>query len=173
MAQKAATIGIAVPQPKKSCTDAHCPFHGTVRVRGREHTGTVISAKMSRSAVVQWEYRHFLPKYERYEKRLSKITVHAPDCLDVKEGDMVRIAETRPLSKTKHYAVIENLGREKGYHLKAPPWKRQRREGARRWKPRKAPRTAIRKTRKIPAKRARNEAGQGEHHQGNPARRGD
>ena len=119
MAQKAATIGIAVPQPKKSCTDAHCPFHGTVRVRGREHTGTVISAKMSRSAVVQWEYRHFLPKYERYEKRLSKITVHAPDCLDVKEGDMVRIAETRPLSKTKHYAVIENLGREKGYHLKA------------------------------------------------------
>lgn len=67
---------------------------------------------------MEWEHRHFIPKYERYERRHTKITVHAPDCLDVKEGDMVRIAETRPLSKTKNFTVIKNLGREKGYALK-------------------------------------------------------
>ena len=116
----ATTIGINVRQPKKDCTkDANCPFHGTIKVRGRQHTGTVVSTKMNKSAVMQWERRHFLPKYERYEKRLSKITVHAPDCMDAKEGDVVRIMETRPLSKTKHYVIIENLGQEKGYHLKA------------------------------------------------------
>ena len=112
-------IGINVKQPQKKCAkDANCPFHGSLRVRGREHEGTVVSAKMRRSAVVEWERRILLPKYERYEKRLSKITVHAPDCLDVREGDMVRIAETRPLSKTKHGVIIENLGQEKGYILK-------------------------------------------------------
>lgn len=121
MATTLHNIGINVQQPKKSCQtrDENCPFHGSIRVRGRQHTGTVVSTKMSRSAVVQWEHRHFLPKYERYEKRLSRITVHAPDCMSIKEGDVVRIAETRPLSKTKHYVVIENLGQEKGYKLKA------------------------------------------------------
>ncbi len=111
-------IGIKTQAPKKTCQDDKCPFHGSIKVRGRQHTGTVVSTKMRRSAVVQWEHRHFIPKYERYERRHTKITVHAPDCLEVKEGDMVRIAETRPLSKTKNFTVIENLGREKGYALK-------------------------------------------------------
>jgi small subunit ribosomal protein S17 len=112
------SIGIDVQQPKKACQDDNCPFHGQIKVRGRQHTGTVVSTKMRRSAVVQWEHRHLIPKYERYERRLTKITVHAPDCLDVKEGDMVQIAETRPLSKTKNFVIIQNLGREKGYALK-------------------------------------------------------
>jgi small subunit ribosomal protein S17 len=112
------SIGFNVQAPKKACQDDKCPYHGAIKVRGRQHTGTVVSTKMRRSAVVQWEHRHFIPKYERYERRLTKITVHAPDCLDVKEGDMVRIAETRPLSKTKNFTVIENLGQEKGYALK-------------------------------------------------------
>ena len=114
----AKNIGIEVQQPKKACQDDKCPFHGAVKVRGREYTGTVVSTKMRRSAVVTWEHRHFIPKYERYERRHTKITVHAPDCLDIKEGDIVRVAETRPLSKTKNCVVIENLGREKGYALK-------------------------------------------------------
>ena len=113
------SIGIAVPQPKKACIDSNCPFHGNINVRGRQHTGTVVSTKMRRSAVVTWEHRHFLPKYERYERRHSKITVHAPDCLEVKEGDVVRIAETRPLSKTKHFVVIENMGQERNFKLKS------------------------------------------------------
>ena len=118
MKKMAKSIGLNVQQPKKTCVDVHCPFHGTISVRGRQHVGTVISTKMRRSAVVEWERRLFLPKYERYEKRLTKITVHAPDCLEVKEGDLVRIGETRPLSKTKHYTIVENLGQQKGYVLK-------------------------------------------------------
>ncbi len=114
----ATNIGISVRQPKKTCKDGNCPFHGHIKVRGRQHTGTVVSTRMSKSAVVQWERRHFLPKYERYELRLSKITVHAPECLEIREGDIVRVAETRPLSKTKHNVIIENLGQEKGYKLR-------------------------------------------------------
>src|SRR3989344_5457977 len=44
----------------------------------------------------------------RHEKRLSKIQVHIPDSIEVKEGDIVKIAECRPLSKTKHFVIIEN-----------------------------------------------------------------
>src|SRR3989338_7258508 len=88
MAQTTHNIGITVQQPKKACVspDVNCPFHGSIKVRGRQHTGTIVSTNMRRSAVVQWEFRRFLPKYERYEKRLAKITVHAPDCMDAKEG---------------------------------------------------------------------------------------
>jgi small subunit ribosomal protein S17 len=118
MANTSHNIGIQVEQPKKSCEDDKCPFHGSIKVRGRQHKGTVVSTKMRRSAVVQWEHRYFIPKYERYELRFTKITVHAPDCMDIKEGDMVRVAETKPLSKTKHFTVIQNLGQERGYALK-------------------------------------------------------
>jgi len=43
-------------------------------------------------------------------KRRSRIPAHAPPCLGLEEGDTVRIAETRPLSKTKSHVVVERLG---------------------------------------------------------------
>jgi small subunit ribosomal protein S17 len=48
-------------------------------------------------------------KYERFEKRQSKIHAHNPPCLEAKAGDRVKIAECRPLSKTKSYVVVEVL----------------------------------------------------------------
>ncbi len=80
-------------------------------VRGKSFTGTVVSAKMHRTVVVEWERRVLIPKYERYEKRRSKISAHNPDELNAKEGDLVRIKETRPVSKTKNFVVIEILKR--------------------------------------------------------------
>ena len=52
----------------------------------------------------------FIKKYERYEKRKSKINVHKPDCLSVNVGDSVKVAECRPLSKTKHFVLVEVKG---------------------------------------------------------------
>lgn len=95
-----------------SCTDKNCPVHGSIRVRGRAFTGVVISDRMSKTVVVSWTRRVYVPKYERYEKRRSKINAHSPDCMDVHKGNLVKIMETRPLSKTKNFVVVEVLGSE-------------------------------------------------------------
>ncbi len=110
-------IGINVKQPSTTCTDVHCPFHGQLSVRGRQFTGTVISDRMAKTVTVEWTEMKQLPKYERFEKRRTKIKVHNPPCMNAKEGDRVRIGECRPLSKTKHFVVIENMGKMKGYEL--------------------------------------------------------
>jgi len=86
-----------------------------LRARGRIFKGTVVSDKMHKTVVVEWTVRHYLRKYERYEKRRTKLKVHNPPCMNAKEGDIVRIIECRPLSKTKTFVVIENLGKERGF----------------------------------------------------------
>ena len=77
--------------------------------RGMTFVGTVVSAKASKTVSVQWERRRFVKKYERYERRTSKVAAHVPEDMEVKEGDLVRIKETRPISKTKHHVVVEVL----------------------------------------------------------------
>lgn len=104
----AADIGLDVEPPKTACKDSHCPFHGQLSVRGTVMSGTVVSAKMQSTVVVQREYLRFIPKYERYQKRTSKYLAHAPPCLQAKPGDQVTIMECRPLSKRVSYVVIEN-----------------------------------------------------------------
>jgi small subunit ribosomal protein S17 len=105
----ARNIGINVKAPTESCNDKYCPFHGTLPVRGQVITGVVSTAKMNNSIVVKREYMHYVPKYERYEKRTSKYVAHCPPCIKVKTGDNVRIAECRPLSKTISFVTIEKM----------------------------------------------------------------
>jgi len=78
-----------------------------LRTHGRTFTGTVVSDKMRRTVTVEWERRIYVPKYQRYERRFSKLKAHNPDELDAKLGDTVTIKETRPLSKTKSFVVIK------------------------------------------------------------------
>jgi small subunit ribosomal protein S17 len=101
-------IGIDVEQPKGTCTDSHCPFHGQLPVRGTVLSGTVVSTKMQGTVVVEREYMRYIPKFERYEKRTSKYLAHDPPCLQTKLGDKVSIMECRPLSKRVSYVVIES-----------------------------------------------------------------
>ena len=82
-----------------------------ITVRGKTFTGKVVSAKMHKTVVVEWERRVLIPKFERYEKRRSKVSAHNPETINAKEGDIVRIQETRPISKTKNFAVIEILSK--------------------------------------------------------------
>jgi len=105
-------VGLSITPPKKECSDDKCPFHGRLGVRGRIFTGFVTSDKMARTVTVVWPRRLYVSKYERYEKKKSKIKAHNPECINAKKGDVVRIAETRPLSKTKHFVVIEVVGKE-------------------------------------------------------------
>ena len=109
---KTKTIGIKVKSPQESCADKKCPFHGNLKVRGQSFVGTVIAADVHRSATVEWNRRLFIPKYERYEKRRSKVRVHNPSCIAAKEGELVKIHECRPLSKTKHFVIVEKTGQD-------------------------------------------------------------
>ena len=74
--------------------------------RGRVLIGKVIKKDISKTATVQVEHLNYVRKYERYEKRMSKIRVHNPENINAVIGDTVRIQETRPISKTKHFIII-------------------------------------------------------------------
>jgi small subunit ribosomal protein S17 len=98
---------LSLKKPKKSCDDGNCPFHGTLSIRGRVLAGAVISTKMDKTVVVRRDYQLYVPKFKRYERRHSHINAHNPPCLNVKEGEHVKIAECRPLSKTVSFVVVE------------------------------------------------------------------
>ncbi len=100
-------IGLDVSQPAKECTDPNCPFHGVLPVRGQVLSGVVVSDKMEKTVVVQRTFEKKIKKYERYEKRKTKVHAHNPPCINAQDGDNVLVAECRPLSKTKSYVVIE------------------------------------------------------------------
>ncbi len=104
-------IGIDATPPTTRCNDPHCPWHGHAKIRGRIFEGVVVSTKMQRSVVVQWEYIKKVRKYKRYMRAKTKITAHLPDCIKVKKGDVVRIGETRPISKTKSFVVFEVISK--------------------------------------------------------------
>ena len=101
-------IGIDVKPPKERCRgDKHCPFHGDAKVRGRMFTGKVLRVKAPKMAQVEWTWKRMVPKYERYEKKRTRLIVHNPACINAKEGDNVKIMETRKISKSKSFVIIE------------------------------------------------------------------
>ena len=100
-------IGITVTPPRKSCEDDQCPFHGRLSIRGKLITGFVASHKAKNMVVVEREYSRFVSKYKRYERSQSRLHAFISDCMDASEGNKVKIAECRPLSKTISFAVVE------------------------------------------------------------------
>lgn len=102
-------IGIKVKLPAKSCEDKNCPFHGNLKVRGRLFTGIITNTDAHKSATIEFERKYYVPKYERQEKRKTRLRVHNPGCIDAKKGDKVKVSECRPLSKTKKFVIIEKI----------------------------------------------------------------
>ena len=92
---------------KIKCDDKKCPFHGKVTLHGRRFSGKVISKDAHKTATVMWYRKVYIPKYERRMTKRTKLRVHNPPCINADIGDDVIIAETRPLSKTKHFVIIE------------------------------------------------------------------
>ncbi len=72
--------------------------------------GSVIGTKMDKTAVVQmvWKQRH--PIYRKQMRRVARYYVHDPEG-QCRLGDTVRIEETRPISKTKHWRLLEIIQR--------------------------------------------------------------
>ncbi len=98
-----------IPKPKVECNDRNCPFHGTLKVRGRILEGIVISDKMDKTVIVRRDYLKYIPKYKRYERRHSHIPAHNPPCINARVDDRVKIAECRPISKTVSFVVIQKM----------------------------------------------------------------
>ncbi len=99
-------IGIGMKGPEKPCEDIHCPWHGKLGVRGKILEGKVVSSKAGKTVVIERSHAKMTPKYQGYERRKSKLTAHNPPCLNAREGDVVMVAECRPLSKTKTFVVV-------------------------------------------------------------------
>ena len=98
---------MTLKRPELECEEEDCPFHGSLAVRGRTLEATVVSTRMQKSCVVQLSYTRYDKKYERYARMRSRITAHSTPCIPIKVGDTVRIAECKPLSKTKSFVVVE------------------------------------------------------------------
>ncbi len=100
------TAGLDVAPPTRRCEDERCPFHGHLKVRGRIFEGRIVSLSSKSSAVIEREYLHYVRKYNRYERRRSRLSAHLPPCIDAREGEIAKIAECRPLSKTISFVII-------------------------------------------------------------------
>ena len=84
----------------------------TVRVNRRKFlSGEVISDKMNKTRVVQvrWSSKH--PKYHKIVRQAAKYKAH-DEKNESKTGDLVKIMETRPLSKDKRWIILEILKKQ-------------------------------------------------------------
>ena len=78
----------------------------------KEFIGTVISDKMQKTIIVKITRISKHPKYGRITKKYNKYKTH-DEQMAAKIGDMVRIRETRPLSKDKRFRLIEVVKKSK------------------------------------------------------------
>lgn len=69
-------------------------------------SGVVTSDKMNQTVTVMIERKIKHPLYKKYVKKSTKVHAHDPEN-KCSEGDLVRIAECRPISKTKSWKVVE------------------------------------------------------------------
>src|ERR1700761_4715146 len=80
------------------------------QTRRNEKVGQVVSTKMQKTIVVEIEMRKAHPKYKRVMKTNKKFYAH-DEQNSARVGDMVRIRETRPLSKLKRWQLEEIIRR--------------------------------------------------------------
>lgn len=98
---------------KKQTDKSERKTENLVATRGRTFEGEV-TAKFPKRITIEFERTVFLPKYERYMKKKTRIHARLPDNMadKVHVGDFVKVKETRPLSKIIHFIVTEKLTKE-------------------------------------------------------------
>ncbi|KAI8838404.1 40S ribosomal protein S11 [Chytridium lagenaria] len=106
-------VGLGFKTPREAIEgtyiDKKCPFtSGTISIRGRILTGVVVSTKMKRTLIIRRDYLHYIPKYNRYEKRHKNLAAHvSPAFIGVEAGDVVTVGQCRPISKTVRFNVLK------------------------------------------------------------------
>ena len=88
------------------------PATATERNNRKVRVGYVVSDKMQKTIVVELEDRVKHPKYSKIIRRTSKVKAH-DELSQAGVGDRVRLMETRPLSATKRWRLVEVLEKAK------------------------------------------------------------
>ena len=83
-----------------------------VRNARKVREGVVVSNKMNKTIVISIVERVRHPRYSKFVARTKKLYAH-DEANDANIGDRVRVMETRPLSKTKRWRLVEILERAK------------------------------------------------------------
>jgi small subunit ribosomal protein S17 len=83
---------------------------GWRRFRRKTKVGVVVSAKQARTVIVTVERQREHPLYKKVVRVRKRFAAH-DDAGDVREGDLVRIQESRPYSATKRWRVVEVISR--------------------------------------------------------------
>lgn len=84
----------------------------TKKSNKKTFTGTVVSDKMDKTVTVRVTARQLHPMYKKYITRSKKYKAH-DETNDAREGDTVRIIESRPVSKDKRWRLLEVVERVK------------------------------------------------------------
>lgn len=93
-------------------TDATNTMQHVRTTRRKVRIGKVVSNRMNKSIVVAIERRVPHPIYKKYFRRTSKLMAH-DEKREAGVGDMVKIMETRPLSKFKRWRLVEVVEKAK------------------------------------------------------------
>jgi small subunit ribosomal protein S17 len=83
------------------------------RAKRKERVGEVLSNKMAKTIIVRVERRFAHPKFKKVVTGYKKLYAHDEQS-EAKVGDRVRLEETRPLSKTKRWRLVEIVERGSG-----------------------------------------------------------
>ncbi len=99
------------PTPETAVATAAAP--AAARANRKERVGEVISNKMAKTIIVRVERRYPHPKFKKVVTGYKKFYAH-DEKSEAKVGDRVRIQETRPLSKTKRWRLVEVVEKSTG-----------------------------------------------------------
>jgi small subunit ribosomal protein S17 len=104
---EAATPELAEPAKASASVEA-----SSDRTRRKVRTGVVVSEKMDKTVLVRIDRKVRHPLYKKTLARSNKLAAHDENN-DAHVGDTVRVMETRPLSKTKRWRIVEIVERAK------------------------------------------------------------
>ncbi len=83
----------------------------TVEKKGRKDiTAKVVSTKMQKTVIVELVHVSRHPLYRKAVKKTKRFAAHVEN-MELVEGDMVKVLETPPMSKTKHFIVVEKINK--------------------------------------------------------------
>jgi small subunit ribosomal protein S17 len=104
------TAEVVAPEPAPSARDVRPP--ADARGRRKVRVGVVVSDKMDKTVLVRIDRRVRHPLYKKTIARSNKLAAH-DETNDAHVGDTVKVMETRPLSRSKRWRVVEIVERAK------------------------------------------------------------
>lgn len=79
--------------------------------RGRTFQGRVVS-KFPKRVAIEFERTVYIPKYERYMRKKTRLHARLPQNINVEVGDLIQVKECRPLSKIIHFIVTDIIKKQ-------------------------------------------------------------